>query len=170
MSKTPIREGLALLESEGLVRVLPRKGYVVVSLSPQDIREIAQIRRVLEMEAVRNAARLASAEEIQALSNLLESGPLPLNSEDFVGANAAFHRCIALASGNARLADLVGKLTEGMVFVLGQTKHDQQVAAAIHADHSDIVEALRAGNAEKGAEIMAAHIDRSVRLHLDPGR
>jgi len=71
VSKTPIREGLSLLEHEGLVQTIPRRGYIVTPITVQHIHELFDLRIILESAAVERAALVITDEQIQALNTLV---------------------------------------------------------------------------------------------------
>jgi DNA-binding GntR family transcriptional regulator len=116
VSKTPIREALALLSQEGLVEVLPRVGYRVTSVGIGDVHEIYDLRLLLEPEAVGLAAKRATNDEVLALleanrewlKNLAQEDSL--SSVEYLRFHDSFHKGIASLSGNGRLARFIDAL------------------------------------------------------------
>ena len=116
VSKTPIREALALLSQEGLVEVLPRVGYRVASIGISDVHEIYDLRLLLEPEAVELAAKRATNEEVLTLletnrkwlKELAQEGDF--SSVAYLRFHDSFHKGIADLSGNSRLARFIGAL------------------------------------------------------------
>ena len=120
VGRTPAREALVILASEGLIDPIPRSGYQVTSPSIQDILEMFHLRSVLEVEGVRLAAGRITEDDIYLLeeNNRLEQ-ELAMSPQTDKSAlsyrkgyelNLEFHLTIARASGNNRLVDLVEKL------------------------------------------------------------
>jgi len=116
VSKTPVREALALLSQEGLVEVIPRVGYRVVSMTPEDVDELFDLRVVLETQAVAMAATRATDEELEDLcaTNRLWNERLGGNeipAEEYNQRHQyEFHLRIAELSGNRRLARFVDQM------------------------------------------------------------
>ena len=116
VSKTPVREALALLSQEGLVEVLPRVGYRVTSIGIGDVHEIFDLRLLLEPEAVALAAKRATKEEVLALLETnrkwLEklAREESLSSKTYLRFHDSFHMGIANLSENRRLARFISAL------------------------------------------------------------
>lgn len=162
VSKTPVREALARLASEGLVLVRPKKGYLVRTMSPSDVEEVLAMRDLLEPPAAALAASRITAAELDALRGILErqreqEGDEPL---EVMREARLFHRLIAAASGNSRLAEAVTR-------PLDETARAHHVLSRMHrymdqaqevAEHERIVDALAQGSPEAAAEAMRAHL------------
>ncbi len=110
VSRTPMREAIKLLAAEGLIRLEPRKGGYVASISDKDLDEIFPIMAELEGFAAKEAvARLdaKSLERLQTLHNDLERSVESLDVDRFFEVNQAFHTAIHEISGNPRLAQMI---------------------------------------------------------------
>lgn len=106
MSKTPVREALQLLEVEGLVEVMPRRGIRVVPISLKDMEEIYQLLTALEVFAVElMVARRLSREQLEPLSNACLAMRSALETGAGNAADEAFHRNILILSGNHHVAE-----------------------------------------------------------------
>lgn len=108
MSRTPVREAMLRLQSEGLVRVEPRRGMVVLSISPAEMAEIYDVLTALETMAAETLARLKpDAERMRPLVQAVEDMDEALAKDDldqWADADESFHRSLVEACGNARLA------------------------------------------------------------------
>lgn len=106
VSKTPAREALNYLCQEGLLDKIPRKGYIVKSLSLAEVQNLFQFRNILERASVELAVRYASEQELQTLSELARSKLDPA-AEDFArqyhDLNNNFHMSVAKLSRNPYL-------------------------------------------------------------------
>jgi len=172
VSRTPIREALQRLETQGL---LTRDGrsLIVASLDHIEMAELYVVRGELEGLAARLAARHATPEEVRVLRDMLEADraligdPIALSR-----ANKRFHKQIHLASHNrflVRQLDLVHRsmalLATTSMLVEGRTKGTLQ-------EHGDIVEAIAAGDGAAAERALRAHISQAyvTRLKLDAAR
>lgn len=108
LSRTPVREAIQRLASEGLVEVLPRRGTRVLPLRSDDVREIHQVAKALELEAALLLANRPDR-DLTALAAAIDDMDAALAREDrdaWVEADGRFHRIIVDSCGNKRLAEL----------------------------------------------------------------
>jgi DNA-binding GntR family transcriptional regulator len=152
MSRTPIREALIRLQKEGLIEVLPRRGMRVVSLSPDDMREIYEVLTFLEMAAVDLLARRApEAVSLDALESLTRSMDEALAADDldaWAAADEAFHRELLQECGNRRLAAIAATVTDqahrARLITLRLRPRPVDSATA----HRRVLEAIKVGDAD----------------------
>lgn len=159
VSSTPVREAFQILERLGLVQRADRRGVRVFRPSVQDLLESYAVRAVLEAEAVRLAAARLDGDELARLAGLLQEMDEPtLPREHFVQLNTDFHAGISAAAGNRRLTELIGTeqaATATYVQFLGVEPNSREEAGL---EHRGILEALRAGDADRAAVAMGRHL------------
>lgn len=168
--KAPVRDALARLAQEGLVRVLPRRGYVVAPINVKDVQDIFALRLVLETEAVRLAAGRVDGPQLRRLDEVCRAGYDPDDPEsaaDFLRVNTEFHVTIARASGNDRMADILAQLLCEMerIFQVGLRLRNRSEEMA--HEHRDLVDALLEGDGEAAARIDATQIRASRKMVMD---
>ncbi|HCX65345.1 MAG TPA: GntR family transcriptional regulator, partial [Eubacteriaceae bacterium] len=115
VSRTPVREAIRKLELEGLVIMVPRKGAYVSGLSKEDVREVLEIRAVLEGLAAQLAARYAEENDIRDLNGIVEKFVEAAHADDVVKLiqyDSDFHDVIYRASKNKKLVQLISGLKE----------------------------------------------------------
>ena len=155
VSKAPIREALAILQRDGLVESLSRKGYLVTPITIDDVHDLFEVRVALEGAAAELAATRITPREIDHLATLQ---PPPVSSRGpalgkFLDYNREFHLAVARASRNHRLAQLIEETTDEM---------GRAIAASYElGEHVKIVEALRAGDPTRARAAIVEHIRRS---------
>jgi DNA-binding GntR family transcriptional regulator len=160
VSKTPVREALANLRSEGLVRTFPRRGYQVVPVTFGDMNELFDLRTILEAGAAELACQRITDAEIDNLNRLADvvydRSEQP-SLKRFIQANRDFHIAIAKASGNERLYHLLSRQIDELerFFYLGARLRD--VSSETQSDHHVIVETLRKRDPAAAREIMIRH-------------
>lgn len=171
VSPTPVREALARLESEGLVVKKALKGYTAAPLLDADgLRELFEMRRLLEPHAAHSAAARMDGETLDELQRLCEqmhvSGAAAqagadrfTDYKDFAKQDADFHRIIAEHAGNALLADAVFRLRSHLHQYRVYFEHG--VAEETSEEHDAVLAALRAGDADGAQRAMLDHIERS---------
>jgi DNA-binding GntR family transcriptional regulator len=143
---TPVREALRRLTQEGFVSSLPRMGFIVSQITPQDVDEIFELRMVLENAAVRLAALRAPESTLDLIAESAKYTYLYKDRQSytsFLKMNANFHISIAASTNNQRLAFQVSKTMDELtrVFHLGLDLRDS--AEEMRQDHLVLVDALR---------------------------
>jgi DNA-binding GntR family transcriptional regulator len=146
VSRTPIREALSVLEQEGFVRSLPRRGIIVVRKTKREIVEMITVWAAIESLAARLAATAAAPGAIAGLSELMDafaddpSGHLT----EYSDANMAFHRAIIRMGGVGLMSTLTDTLFIHMRAVRSVTMTQDNRAQRSVTDHRAIIAALRA--------------------------
>jgi DNA-binding GntR family transcriptional regulator len=164
VSRTPVREALRRLHSEGLVELLPRRGALVARWDEEDLDEIFELRALLEGYGARRAARRIEAEKLDPLDELCDA----MDAAATEGSDAAiatitelnlrFHREIHAAARNPRLVKALGSLVQ--VPLVHHTFHHytpEELRRSL-GHHRELVAAIRAGDADWAEEVMRAHV------------
>lgn len=160
VSKTPVREALAALRLDGLIKTFPRRGYQVAPVTFGDINSLFDVRTIIEIGAAELAAKRISDQDLVELDRLAEVSYDPKTEKTlsyFVNANREFHLAIARASGNERLVALLERQIDELerFFYLGATLRD--VNTETNKEHHQIVEVLSKRDPEAARAIMIQH-------------
>ncbi|MBP1849354.1 GntR family transcriptional regulator [Rhizobium halophytocola] len=160
VSKTPVREALAALRLDGLIRTFPRRGYQVALITLGDINSLFDVRTILEVGAAEIATKRISEADLEELRRLAEVSYDPGTERTlayFINANRDFHLAIARASGNARLVSLLERQIDELerFFYLGATLRD--VNTETNKEHHEIVEVLASRDPDAARAIMIKH-------------
>lgn len=162
ISRTPIREALRQLESDGLVVVLPHRGTYVRTLDPRRGRQLYEARLLLEPTAARAAAARITDQQLQALRPLLDSAVNDANAGDMGGAsvdNEVFHATVFKIAGNDVLLELWTKIfAEWQLFRVCAWRKMPQRPRAVAAEHTALYEALAARDEDRAADLMTEHL------------
>ncbi|UGQ12151.1 GntR family transcriptional regulator [Yinghuangia sp. ASG 101] len=163
VSRTPVREALLRLEVEGLVRLYPKKGALVLPVSAQEIADVVETRRLVEEHAARKAVP-APPSLIARLAELLELQQRQAAAGDLAAAAAtdrSFHAEIVRNAGNDILVKLYDQLRDRQLRmgVAVMHAHPDRVTGNL-ADHADILDALRSGDADAAGAAVHRHIGR----------
>jgi DNA-binding GntR family transcriptional regulator len=161
ISRTPVREALLILQSEGLVDSMPNRGATVRAYAIDDLDEMYQLRAVLEGYAARRAAVRVSEEEIERLRGSCERfDRLRLEDDllDLVKENIVFHDTILAAAASERLAKLVhGVIQIPLVYKSYYWYSPEQKLISEHY-HRQLTIALAARDEERAELIMKEHV------------
>jgi DNA-binding GntR family transcriptional regulator len=171
VSRTPVREALQRLASEGFVENVPRLGLVVAEITSQDIEDIYVMRIALEGLAARLAAERASTSEIEAMTALNEQIAEATERGDvaaMTALNKRFHETIYGAARNPRLANLLDTFHDAVQRFRWSTLSVPERARETIEEHRQVVEAIRTRNAAEAERLARLHKERakSVRLAL----
>jgi len=164
MSKTPIREALVQLYHEGLVRRLPGRGYLITPITVKDVRDLFDLRLVLEIAVAERAAQRLSPVQISVLG---EMANVSYSLDDlashivFLQANRKFHLTLAEAADNRRLfASLESLMVEmDRLFHLGLRLRDS--AGEMVEEHREVVAALEAGDVARLKDSISRQVTTS---------
>lgn len=167
VSRTPIREAAIRLQGEGLVEIVPRHGIRIVPTSISDISHIYQVLTSLESTA---AALVAARRDVDLspLENACQQMTDALEAQDmhaWAAADEAFHEALVNLGGNARLAQVVMNCRDQVHRVrrfTQQLKPHPQPKKSI-AEHYEIIEAMRRGDAARASRLYRAHRERGWR-------
>lgn len=168
-SRSAVRGALGRLVADGLVDIRPRKGYRVTSLDLADVREVFEMRRLLEPHAVELAAQRAPREAIEALHDLAHATYDPHDTasyEQYVVANREFHVRIAEAAGNRRLAQALRTLLEDMQRLIFLSLGTRGTLGEGHRHH-DLYDAILVGDPGRARHLCEILIEESRRRVVD---
>lgn len=165
LSRTPVREAINRLESEGLVKVMPKKGIFVSDIQLSDVLQIFQARIEIEPVALGMAAPHLPTEELLHFRNTF--------SQDFPDIQNAFrldtamHLFIIEYCGNRYIIDMMHKLFDDNTKVVIASKQNRVQIHDARLEHLDIINTLIDKNYEKAAILMKTHIETCRRAALD---
>src|SRR5258708_14509991 len=145
VSRTPIREAMALLEQEGFLRTVPRRGVFIVRKTKKEIIDILEICAALESMAARLATIKASDESIGALRPMFDefhSSAPAAHLHEYSDANIAFHQAIINLSGSHLMSKTIENLFVHVRAIRRMTISQKDRASRSIADHMRIIEAL----------------------------
>lgn len=174
VSRTPVREALRELVSEGWLEMIPHHGSRVTAWTEKDAREVFELRLVLEPMAVRMACehmgkdcltRLESmASRMEQLTELAETEPSVRN--EIASLNHKFHRELIRASGNQRLDAVLESVVRTSVIRRNFGNYDLANLRRSMRHHREILEAITAGSPSWAEKIMSAHLLAAQALHF----
>jgi DNA-binding GntR family transcriptional regulator len=171
VSRTPVREALLLLVAEGLVEMVPKRGAYVPPLSGRQIRELMELRTLLEQHAASvtlakrsvplDAMRAALAEQERLLT------AEPCDAREFIEWDRRFHQSLVDAAGNELIARTYAGLRTRQVRVgVAALFRAIDRQRAVCAEHGRIVEALQSGDEAAAHAAISEHLQITQQLFL----
>ena len=170
VSRTPIREAIRILEQEGLVVMIPRRGTYVADMSLKDVTEVFELRSILEELAAELAAERITNEEIEALEqHLVEIGNYmnENNLDKVVQADILFHEILYKASRNDRLVEMINNLREQTLRFRTLSMSQTGRLAKTWDEHRQLVEAISDRDVERARQIARIHMEESEKTLLE---
>src|ERR1700674_978086 len=173
VSRTPVREALSILEQEGFVRTVPRRGIFIVRKSKREIIEMIQIWAALEGMSARLATLHAPDTEISKLRHLFdefENSPPSEPIGEYSDANIAFHQMIIRLGGSRLIADATKNLFIHVRAIRKVTISQDNRAARSIIDHLKIIEAIEHRDTELAERLTRQHtldLATHVESHCD---
>jgi GntR family transcriptional regulator, rspAB operon transcriptional repressor len=161
VSRTPLREALNRLALEGLVSLVPYRGYAAAPITVDYFRELCELRRIVESGTAALSAERATDEDIARLTTVAELRYTPGDRktyEAYLRANSAFHLALVKCTRNGHLEAMVMSALD---------KHQRPLylgldvgidAHAATAEHFEVIEAVRAHSRQDAHEVMLRHI------------
>ncbi len=168
LSRTPVREAFLLLEAEGLLRLYPKRGALVVPVSPAEVTSVMETRVLVESFAVERAAQATGGELEAPLAAALQTqGQLLLGGDvaAFVEADREFHRLFVEAAGNPILLQLHDSLRDrqARMGLAALARSDARLRQIVE-EHRAIAAAVLAGRADEAVTSLRAHLAETLRL------
>jgi DNA-binding GntR family transcriptional regulator len=174
VSRTPIREAVAMLEQEGFVKTVPRRGILVVRKTKREIVQMIQAWAALESMAARLVTLNASDSEIGALRALFDAfgreHTVFDHLDEYSSANIDFHQSLIRMSGSGVLAAMTDNLLLHVKAIRHRTIYEQDRAQRSIRDHMEIIEALEARETDRAERLVRDHTLRlaeHVEKHVD---
>ena len=168
VSRTPIREAIRQLEQDGLVLWSPRRGATVASITFAGVRDLYETREVLEALSARLAAERATAEDLEALVELVkgvEHAHQEGNHLEAMRLDNDFHRAMVRATPNRVLTSFSERLLDRTLMARMLVRRERGRVDQITGEHRKIIVALRCGDPDAAAAAAGDHV-RMARLRL----
>ena len=173
ISRTPLREALAQLDQEGLVRIVPRRGIYIQRKTKAEILDMITVWAALESMSARLATKEASDEELASLHGLVDQfgqDELARRMGEYSEANIQFHQAIIALGGCPLIAEITKGLFVHVRAIRQRTIFEQDRARRSIVDHKEIIAALEARDTERAERLVREHtlkLREHVELHVD---
>ena len=165
ISVSPVRDALQMLSQEGLITIKPRSGYFVTSLTLKQLRDMLDLREILELAAIERAVERITALQVDDLAGVHAgyTGDDDESYDRYTDENRRFHHIIAQASGNDELTSHLGRVHDRLArfMVMRQAGKTQETT------HARIVEALQKRDAAAARAAMLDEVQGTRDTILD---
>jgi len=161
VSRTPVRENLRQLEQDGLIEIIPKRGARVFSFTADDIEEIFEIRKSLELLALDIAAPSLSINGLIEIRTMITDYRESYDSKKHAEMDANLHRYIIEASGKRRLISMLHQLYRLSQRFRELGFRDEKIIKIATEEHIKIIDALCIRDVEKTKELLKTHLQNS---------
>lgn len=163
VSRTPVRGALGLLSMTGLVENRTRRGYYVSRFSAEQVSDLYEFRKILEVSAARLAAQNAHPAHLREIDHILSEleklTPEPKDHARAVKLDLEIHELIARASGIKALHQAIKGVLEKVICFISVEIGERESLAAAHSQHRALLKAIKKKDAERAAELIRTHIE-----------
>ncbi|MBT4483403.1 MAG: GntR family transcriptional regulator [Candidatus Latescibacteria bacterium] len=170
VSRTPVREALKRLAADGLIDYYPRRGAYTKEITPQDITELYEIRRCLEVHAARKTIGNIPKKRIRWINKLIESCHLA-EGVDFIEAelqlDREIHKTINSCCGNVRLKEMLEKLDHLAKFMRILHFNREELVRENFVEHEGIWNALASQDEKLMVKLLEEHLDNRKKCLLE---
>ena len=165
VSRTPVRQAFVQLEAEGLLELYPRRGALVVPISPSEAEDVLEARMLIEQHSARRAVHAGTALVAALEEHIAEQEEALGNGAGFAWADRRFHRAIVEAAGNRLLTRQYDALRDRHQRIAAATvARDPTRIAHFIAEHRELAAALERGDADSAVAVTAAHLHSAHEL------
>jgi DNA-binding GntR family transcriptional regulator len=172
VSRTPVREALLRLSTEGLVALFPKRGILVRPVSAAEIEDVIDARLLVEVHAAGRAwaRRGALAGELEPLLDAMREARERLDVPALMAADRAFHEAVVAGGGNAILTELYQRLRDRQmrIGIAAMRIEPDRMDHAV-ADHTELLDALRGDDPARWTALVERHV-RTAAVRLRPAR
>jgi DNA-binding GntR family transcriptional regulator len=161
LSRTPVREAFLRLESEGLLRLFPKRGALVVPVSAGEVEAVMETRLVVEQFAIAKtiATEVAPVPSLEAAIELQHELVAARDNAGFVEADREFHRLFVASAANPILLEVHDSLRDRQTRMgLAAIALDQGREDSIMREHRELVDAIRDGDPVSARGILERHL------------
>lgn len=166
VSRTPIREAIRKLELEGLVVNTPRKGAEVANISAEDLRDVLEVRRSLEVLAISLACDKMTDETLELLYENIDAFKHSIDAKatsDIASVDVTFHDIIYKATGNNRLIQILNNISEQMYRYRFEYIKNKESWNRLVEEHLNIYQAIKNRDKDLAVKSILLHIDNQER-------
>lgn len=166
VSRTPIREAIRKLELEGLVVNTPRKGAEVANISAEDLRDVLEVRRSLEVLAISLACDKMTDETLELLYENIDAFKHSIHAKatsDIASVDVTFHDIIYKATGNNRLIQILNNISEQMYRYRFEYIKNKESWNRLVEEHMNIYQAIKNRDKDLAVKSILLHIDNQER-------
>ncbi|MFO7878083.1 MAG: GntR family transcriptional regulator [Desulfovermiculus sp.] len=162
VSRTPVREALIRLETDGLVRILPNLGTIVTEVSFQQLKDVIEVRSHLILLTGQLAAARITKPELHELHGLIEQMKKEKDPKVLMELDTKAHDLINQASKNEMLVKMLGQMRDLVVRIWFYFPTNDEYYSELSEEFEELEAALQAGDQQESARLLEKHTQRFI--------
>lgn len=169
VSRTPIREAIRVLEQEGLVIMRPRRGAEVAKITVPQMRDVLELRTVLDVLAVELACERATDEDIKEIEKAAREFEQAVYDGDLhvmIERDTVFHRMLVAGSHNKKLIIVNHDMEDQVNRYRYETEKEASARGTLLKDHEAIIKAIKERDKNAASEAARVHVSRQMEEFL----
>lgn len=166
VSRVPVREALFQLQAEGLLQMVPNKGMYVRTVSPQDLRELFRLRRLIEADILCEAVPLHDPASINRLETVQAALDKARSVADWIAGDREFHEALYAPAQRPESMAIVRRLRHLVDRYYFARLKPSTRAQAWHQEHHALIRAVRRRDAQAATRVLQAHLAETERSAL----
>lgn len=161
-SRSPLREALRILDTEGLINIIPHKGAFIGKILEDDLKEIYEMRMLIELYGVEKACRNKSSESILELEQIINNQRIDFEKNmhaDLLISSSAFHLKLIDMAGNKKLLQMYENLIRPIRFILFMIYQNREHARNSLEQHSEFLSFFKSGKPSQVKSLFKKHLE-----------
>ncbi len=170
VSRTPVREALLELSREGMVAFVPGKGVEIFKIKAEQVREVFEIRKIIEGYILKKIASRLTSEDIKEIDQNISRQEKMLGKRDrlaFIEYDKQFHLYIASRIGNKQIESILDNLRDQMHLMGIRAVEDHSRMKQVIKEHHAIFSGLKEGNPQKAYSALIDHLDNTEKILIE---
>ena len=170
VSRTPVREALLELSREGMVAFVPGKGVEICKLTTQQVREVFEIRRIIEGYVIKKIAMRLTEADIKEIDRNISNQEMMLSRTErlgFIEYDKQFHLYLASKIGNQQIGSILDNLRDQMHLMGVRAIEDYSRMKQVIEEHRAIFAGLKEGNPIKAFNALIHHLENTEKTIAD---
>lgn len=170
VSRTPVREALLELSREGMVSFVPSKGVKVLKITPKQVQEVFELRRIIEGYIIKSVSKQLTPADLKKIEKILGKQDRSASKDEelsFIEMDKEFHLFMASKMGNQQIEAILQNLRDQIHLMGIRAIKDQSRSQQVLKEHQRIFSALKKKDAKRAHEELMKHLNNTEKILID---
>ena len=170
VSRTPVREALLELSREGMVSFVPSKGVKVLKITPKQVQEVFELRRIIEGYIIKSISKQLTPADLKKIEKILSKQDRSASKDEelsFIEMDKEFHLFMASKMGNQQIEAILQNLRDQIHLMGIRAIKDQSRSQQVLKEHQKIFSALKKKDAKRAHEELMKHLNNTEKILID---
>ncbi len=170
VSRTPVREALLELSREGMVSFVPSKGVKVLKITPKQVQEVFELRRIIEGYIIKSISKQLTPVDLKKIEKILSKQDRSASKDEelsFIEMDKEFHLFMASKMGNKQIEAILQNLRDQIHLMGIRAIKDQSRSQQVLKEHQKIFSALKKKDAKRAHEELIKHLNNTEKILID---